>query len=71
MLDPLVKVTSSRTVTGFNPTTLLPQRVTQWEFMVGTHGPFVRTTPDDHFTPEYIEQETEKVVKTLRASGAI
>lgn len=71
MLDPLVKVTDSRTVTGFDSRTLLPKQVTQWTFTIGEHGPFIRTTPDADFTPEYVEAETQKVVNTLRATGAI
>lgn len=71
MVDQAVRVTSSRSVTGFDPVTLLPVRVTQWTFTVGTHGPFTRVTPDQDFTAEYIERETQKVVDTLRATGAI
>lgn len=71
MLDPLVKVTGSQTVVGFDPKTLLPQRVIQWTFMVGTHGPFTETTPADNFTEQYIEQVTGRIVQTLRAAGAL
>jgi hypothetical protein len=70
-MDPLVKVIEAQSVTGFDPKTLLPVRVTQWKFLVGPHGPFVRTTPDHDFTPEYVAAETQKVVDTLRATGAI
>jgi len=72
MLDPLVKIASSQSVTGIDPRTLLPVRVTQWTFTVGeSHGPYTRTTPDADFTAQYIEDETNKVVKTLRDTGAI
>ncbi len=72
MLDPLVKITSSQSVTGIDPRTLLPVRVTQWTFTVGeNHGPYTRTTPDANFTAQYIEDETNAVVKTLRDTGAI
>lgn len=71
MLDPLVKITNTKNVVGFDPRTLLPLRVIQIDFTVGDHGPFTITTPMDHFTPEYLEQETGKIVATLRAAGAV
>lgn len=71
MLDPSVKIVNSKTVVGFDPKTALPLRVIQVDFTVGTHGPFTITTPSDQFTPEYLEQETGKVVSTLRTAGAI
>ncbi len=71
MLDPSVKVVSSRSTTVLDATTLLPRQETVWTFMVGTHGPFSRSTPNDNFTAAYIEVETQKVVDTLRAAGAL
>lgn len=71
MLDPLVKVTDSKTVVGFDPKSLLPVRVVQWSFTVGSHGPFTETTPTDQFTEQYIEQVTGRIVQTLRATGAV
>ena len=72
MLDPLVTITDTRSVTGIDPRTLLPMRVTQWTFTIGpNHGPYVRTTPDAEFTAQYVEDETNKVLKTLRDLGVI
>ena len=70
-MDALVKITESRSVTGFDPKTLLPSKHIQTTFTVGDHGPFVITTPPDHFTPEYVDQVTGKTADTLRASGAL
>lgn len=71
MLDPSVKIINTKTIVGFDPKTTLPSRVVQVDFNVGNHGPFTITTPMEHFTPEYLEAETGKVVNTLRAAGAL
>lgn len=71
MLDPLVKVTNVRSVTGFDPTTLLPSRQVQVTYTVGEHGPFVLVTPQDHFNEQYLEQETGKTLAVLRNTGVV
>lgn len=70
-MDASVKITSTKTVTGFDPVTLLPSRQVQVTFTVGEHGPFVIVTPADHFTTEYLDRETQKYVDTLRSAGAL
>lgn len=70
-MDPLVKITNVRDVTGFDAVTLLPTRSKQVTYMVGTHGPFQLVTPVEHFSQAYIEQETQKVVDVLRGTGAL
>lgn len=70
-MDPLVKITNVRDVTGFNPVTFLPTRQKQVTFTVGQHGPFNLVTPEAAFTAEYVEVETQKVVDVLRKTGAI
>jgi hypothetical protein len=71
MLDPAVKVISTKTVLGFDPDTLLPSRNIQVTYKVGTQGPFILVTPADRFNEQYLEQETGKVVTTLRNSGIL
>ncbi len=71
MVDPAVKVTNVRNVTGFDPVTLLPSRQVQITYSVGDHGPFTHVTTEEKFTPEYVEQVTGKMVQTLRATGAL
>lgn len=71
MLDPSVKIVNTKSLVGFDSKTALPLRVIQVDFTVGSHGPFTITTPSDHFTEAYLEQETGKIVSTLRAAGAI
>lgn len=71
MLDPAVKVTNVRNVTGFDPQTLLPSRQVQITYTVGDHGPFIHTTPADHFDQAYLEAVTQKTADTLRNSGVI
>lgn len=71
MLNSNVKIVNSKSVVGFDPRTALPLRVIQVDFTVGTHGPFTVTTPMENFNEAYLEQETGKVVETLRAAGVI
>ena len=72
MIDPLVKITDTRSVTGLDPRTLFPVKAKQITYTVGpNHGPYTLVTPDEQFTAQYIEDETNKVVKTLRDVGAI
>lgn len=71
MLDPSVKIVNTKSLVGFDSKTALPLRVIQVDFTVGSHGPFTITTPSDQFTEAYLEQETGKIVQTLRAAGAL
>lgn len=71
MLDQNVKIVNTKSLVGFDSRTALPLRVIQVDFTVGTHGPFTITTPTDNFNEAYLEQETGKIVQTLRAAGAI
>lgn len=71
MVDPAVKVTNVRNVTGFDPVTLLPSRQVQITYTVGDHGPFTHVTTEDKLTSDYIEQVTGKTVQALRTAGAL
>jgi hypothetical protein len=70
-LDPAVKVISVKHVVGFDPDTLLPSRTVQTTYKVGQHGPFTALTPDDHFTQQYVEEETQKKANILRGLGVL
>jgi hypothetical protein len=71
MLDPLVKITNVKDAVGLDPTTLLPTRNKVVTFTVGTHGPFILTTPASDYSQEYVHRETQREVDTLRALGAL
>jgi len=71
MLDPLVKIINVRSVTGFDPLTLLPSKQVQTTYMVGAHGPFLLVTPEGEYSKEYVEQHVGMMVATLRATGAL
>jgi hypothetical protein len=70
-MDQLVKIKKVEDVSGVDPATLAPRPFTKVTYMVGDHGPFTLVTPSKEFTQEYVDQETQKRVATLRAIGAI
>lgn len=70
-MDSTVKIIKIQDVGGVNPATLAPDPHTQVTYTVGEHGPFTLVTPTKNFNSDYVLQETQKRVDTLRAIGAI